>query len=98
MPMYVVLGRLTEQGAKNIKDWPTWGRENRAHAERLGIKVHGAYVTQGQYDFVIVAEAPDEQTMLAQAFSVASRGNSRTETLLAIPLDEIQQQVIQKLG
>jgi uncharacterized protein with GYD domain len=62
-----------------------------ARGDRLGIKIHGWYLTQGRYDIVVLAEAPDAETMLAQAAGVAGTGNTRTETLRAYTLDEAEQ-------
>jgi uncharacterized protein with GYD domain len=61
------------------------------------VKVHGWYLTQGRYDIVVVAEAPDAETMLAQAAGVAGTGNTRTETLRAFTLDQAEQ-VIKKVS
>jgi uncharacterized protein with GYD domain len=97
MPTYIVLGKLTEQGAKNVRDLPQRVRENMTMAEQRGIKIHGWYLTLGQYDYVVVAEAPDDQAQAAQALAVASRGLATTETLRAFTLEEAEQ-IIQKLG
>jgi len=42
----------------------------------------------GQYDVVIVAEAPDDETITKVALSIGSRGAIRTETLRAYKEDE----------
>ena len=47
-------------------------------------------------DVVVISEAPDAETMLAQAAGVAGTGNTRTETLRAFTLDEVDQ-ALQKL-
>jgi uncharacterized protein with GYD domain len=91
MAMFIVLGKLTDQGARNIQDLRKSVEENMARGERLGVKVHGWYLTQGRYDLVVLAEAPDAETMLAQAAGVAGTGNTRTETLRAFTLDEVEQ-------
>jgi uncharacterized protein with GYD domain len=97
MAMFVVLGKFTDEGAKNTKDLRQGVEENMARGEQLGVKIHGWYLTQGRYDIVVVAEAPDAETMLAQAAGVAGTGNTRTETLRAFTLDEANQ-VFKKLG
>jgi uncharacterized protein with GYD domain len=97
MAMFVVLGKLTDQGAKNIQTLRKTVDENMARGQHLGIKIHGWYLTQGRYDIVVVAEAPDEETMLANAAGVAGTGNTRTETLRAFTLDEADQ-VIKRVG
>ena len=97
MAMFVVLGKFTDQGAKNIQNLRKGVEENMARGDRLGIKIHGWYLTQGRYDIVVLAEAPDAETMLAQAAGVAGTGNTRTETLRAYTLDEVDQ-VLKKGG
>jgi uncharacterized protein with GYD domain len=97
MAMFVVLSTFTDQGAKNIQNLRKGVEENMARGERLGVKVHGWYLTQGRYDLVVVAEASDAETMLAQAAGVAGTGNTRTETLRAYTLDEVEQ-VLKKGG
>jgi uncharacterized protein with GYD domain len=96
MPMFVILAKFTDQGAKNIQTIRQTAKENMERGQRLGIKNHGWYLTQGEYDIVVIAEAPDAETMLAQAAGVAGTGNTRTETLRAFSLDEVDQ-ALQKL-
>ena len=43
----------------------------------------------GQYDFLNIIEAPDEQTMAKAAIMLAARGTMRTTTLPAIPVEEL---------
>ena len=97
MAMFVVLGKFTDQGAKNIQTLRKGVEENMARGDRLGIKIHGWYLTQGRYDIVVLAEAPDAETMLAQAAGVAGTGNTRIETLRAFTLDGVEQ-VLKKGG
>ena len=42
----------------------------------------------GQYDFVNVVEAPDEQTIARISLELSSRGTGSFETLTAIPVDD----------
>jgi uncharacterized protein with GYD domain len=94
--MYVVLGKLTEQGARNIRELPQRARDNIAMGEQRGMKIHGWYLTQGRYDVVVVVEAPSEQAIAAQALAVASRGGVMTETLRAYTIQEAEQ-IVQQL-
>jgi uncharacterized protein with GYD domain len=43
----------------------------------------------GQYDFLSVIEAPDEQAMANAAIMLAARGTMRTTTLPAIPVEDL---------
>jgi uncharacterized protein with GYD domain len=83
MPRYVVLYKMTDQGAKDIKTLPERVRAARAGAEQLGIKVLSWYLTEGQYDVVTTVETPDEETMVAGALAISRNGNFHTETLRA---------------
>jgi uncharacterized protein with GYD domain len=97
MAMFVVLGKFTTQGAKSLPDLRKFAEGNQERGSRLGAKVHGWYLTQGQYDFVVLAEAPDAETMLASSAGAGGTGNVHTETLRAFTLDEAEQ-VLKKLG
>jgi uncharacterized protein with GYD domain len=93
MATFVVLGKFTDQGAKSIQDLRKFVEGNMARGERLGVKIQGWYLTQGRYDIVVIAEAPDAETMLAQAAGVAGTGSLRTETLRAYTLDQAEQAI-----
>jgi uncharacterized protein with GYD domain len=97
MPMFITLGKLTDEGAKNIRSLPQGVKENMGRAERLGMKLHGWYLTQGRFDIVVIAEAPDAETVLAQTAAVMGMGNSRTETLRAFTLEEAER-ALEKVG
>lgn len=88
--MFIVLGHLTDSAVKDMNNFVTGVQQNVSKAESMGIKLHGWYMTQGQYDFVVVAEAPDDKTMLRQEFGVAGSGTARTETLRAFTIDEVR--------
>lgn len=88
MPMFILLGRFTDEGAKNVPGFLAGLDENRARGESLGLKLHGWYLTQGQYDFVVIAEGPDAESVLKQAVGVAGRGMSRSETMRAYTVEE----------
>jgi uncharacterized protein with GYD domain len=88
MPIYVTLIRYTEQGIKTFKDLPKRLEETRAAGEAAGAKLVAFYLTMGQYDAVVVSEAPDDETVATLALAAGGRGNVRTETLRAFTEDE----------
>lgn len=96
MHTYVVLYRFTEQGAKNVKSTVARVREAQGESEKRGFKIHGVYWTLGQYDMVVVIEAPDEQAMLAGLLNITGAGNMHSETMRAFTVTEIEQ-ALQKL-
>jgi uncharacterized protein with GYD domain len=88
MPIYVTLIRYTEQGIKTFKDLPKRLEETRTAGEAAGAKLVAFYLTMGQYDAVVVSEAPDDETVATLALAAGGRGNVRTETLRAFTEDE----------
>lgn len=97
MATYIILGKFTEEGVKDIRNLRQRVEENMQGGRQLGMNPKGWYLTMGRYDFAVVVEGPDDETMAAQVLGVASRGRSRTETLRAFSLDEVDA-IIQKLG
>lgn len=90
MATYIVLMNLTEKGIKGIKDAPAAVKATEAAVEAAGGKVLGFYVTMGQYDYVSIAEGPDDETAMVQLLALAAGGNVRTTTLKAFTLDEFK--------
>jgi uncharacterized protein with GYD domain len=88
MPMYVTLIKYTEQGVKTFKDLPRRLEETRTAGEAAGAKLVAFYLTMGQYDAVVVSEAPNDETVATLALAAGGRGNVRTETLRAFTEDE----------
>lgn len=97
MPTYAVLGKLTDDGVKDIRNIRQRMERNRASGEKRGIKLIGWYLAQGSYDILVIVEAPDDITMSAQTLIVAGFGASRSETLRLFPLEEADK-IIEKMG
>jgi uncharacterized protein with GYD domain len=88
MPTYVMLTTLTPDGVQTIKNNPGRIKEVNREVEQLGATVKAQWATLGQFDFVNVIEAPDEQTITRVSLELGSRGTGRYETLTAIPIDD----------
>ena len=80
MPTYVMLTKLTAEGVRTLKN---------KEVEQIGAKVQAQYATLGQYDFVTIVEAPDEKTMAKVSVELGSRGTMTSQTLTAMPADEL---------
>ena len=48
----------------------------------------GAYYTFGEYDVVIIIEAPNDKVVMSLMLDVGSYGNVRTKTLKAFTAEE----------
>jgi uncharacterized protein with GYD domain len=83
MALYVTLYNFTDQGVRGIKDSPARLKAGIDTAAKAGMKVLGAYYTQGPYDLVIVSEATNEDAATAFALGTAALGNVRSVTMRA---------------
>ena len=93
MPTFVVLAQFTDQGLRTIREFPQRAKENLERAQAGGISIKGAYLTEGEYDQVLIFEAPDEQLGVAAIVALIGQGNVRTRTLRAYTLEEFAQAV-----
>ncbi len=83
MPHYVYLMKLTEQGAKAIKEAPARLEASFKAAEAMGGKVGAVFVVMGEYDYAAFGEAPSDEVAATFALALASQGNVKTTTLRA---------------
>ena len=88
MPNYVILMKLTDQGAKTIKDGPGRIEAGIKAFEKMGGKMIGFYAVMGEYDYVAVAEAPSDEAATTFSLALGSLGNVRTTSLRAFTKEE----------
>jgi uncharacterized protein with GYD domain len=88
MPTYITLYKLTQKGIENIKESPSRLDAARQAAKAMGVEGKAFYLTMGQYDFVVIREVPDDETVAKLALAHGSRGFVRTETLRAFTEEE----------
>jgi uncharacterized protein with GYD domain len=89
MPTFVMLTNLTSEGVQTLKNNPTRVQEVNKEVEQLGVKVKEQWAVLGQYDFITIVEAPDTQTMAKVSVELGSRGTMSSQTLAAIPAEEL---------
>lgn len=89
MPTYLMLTNLTAEGLRTLKNNPARVTEVNQEVEQMGGKVVTQYATLGDYDFVTVIEAPDEQTMAKISVELGSRGTMSSQTLTAMPVADL---------
>jgi uncharacterized protein with GYD domain len=89
MPTYVMLTNLTAEGIRTLKNNPNRVSEVNKEVEAIGVKVVAQYATLGPYDFVTIVEAPDDKTMAKVSVELGSRGTMSSQTLAAMPAEEL---------
>lgn len=89
MANYVVLMKLTTEGAKNLKDAPKRMAKATEVLAAEGAKITAGYATLGQYDYVFLIEGPENFTKVAKcSAAVAMMGANSVETMPALPVTD----------
>ncbi len=90
MSIFVMLTKLTDEGAKTLKQNPARIKEvDKEVLDKFGVKIIAQYAVMGPYDFVNILEAPDNNTIVKMAIELSSRGTIRTLTMPAIEIDQL---------
>ena len=78
----------TEQGISKIKESSDRYNSFKASLEKAGGKLIGGYYTFGEYDVIIIIEAPNDEVVMSLVLKVGSAGNVRTKTLKAFNAEQ----------
>jgi uncharacterized protein with GYD domain len=88
MALYVMMTNLTDEGRKTVKTNPQRIKEVNKEVEAMGVKIIAQYVVLGQYDFINILDAPNNEVIAKVATELGSRGTLQTSTLAALTLDD----------
>jgi len=88
MSKYVVLSKLDEGGVERIKNDPSILTDVQEEVEALGGEVIDQYALLGSFDFMIIVEAQDNETVARMSVELGTRLNAQSESLPAIPMEE----------
>lgn len=87
MATYIMLSTLTDEGRKTIKDRPARILEVNREIEMLGARVVEQWALLGNYDFLNIVEAPDNETIARVSVMLGSRGTVQFLTMPALPVE-----------
>lgn len=90
MPIYITQGRYTRDAIKGMLIKP----EDRAEAvsrllSKVGGRLVGYYLTFGEYDFLLIADAPDN-TQMAAALLAAGSGAGVADLKTTVAMTSIE--------
>ena len=97
MPTYLTLLKWTSQGLQNVKQSPSRLDAARNAFKAAGIQMKDFYMVTGQYDMVVIAEAPDDVSLAKAMLTLGSQGSLTSETCRAFTEAEYRQ-IISGLG
>jgi len=84
----VLLLKLTDQGAKDIKAAPQRIEQAIKGFEKMGGKVLGFYVITGEYDYIAIGEMPSDEVCLTFVAGLTAQGNVKVTTCRAYTQQE----------
>lgn len=88
MPIYIALTNLSAEGRKAIAKDPARIKANNHEIEAMGVKVIAQYAVLGQWDFINIFEAPDDDAIFKVAALETGKGVASVQTLVAKTADE----------
>jgi len=92
MPIFITRGNYTRDAISGMIAKP----EDRTEAvsqllASVGGKLHGLYMTFGEYDFLLIGEAPSEHDVLAALLVAAGSGGvTNLNTTLAVRTSDVK--------
>lgn len=89
MATFIALLNFTDQGIRSVKDTTKRADAVAKAAKKFGAKLTQIYWTVGNYDLVVIIDAPDEASATAFMLSIGAAGNVRTQTLRAFTKSEM---------
>lgn len=89
MATFITTIKFTQQGVKGIDDSTKRAAAFKAAAKKLGVKVTDIYWTLGEYDGLLVLDAPDDETTMTALLHLGAAGNVHTTTVRAFTASEM---------
>jgi len=96
MATFITTISFTEDGIESIGETTKRAAAFKAAAKKMGVKVVGQYWTLGDFDGLLIFEAPDDVTATATILHLGSLDNVHTSTVRAFNASEMEA-VLEKL-
>ena len=86
---YVIISNLTDEGARTLKKNAGRIKEVNKELKDMGVNVTDQYAVLGNFDFISIVEAENDDSVMKAVIEIASRGSIKTATYKVIPIDEL---------
>jgi uncharacterized protein with GYD domain len=91
MATYLTTIKFTQHGIQDIGQTTKRAAGFKAAAKKLGVKVDDIYWTMGDYDGLLIFDAPDDETATAAVLHLAATGSVHTSTVRAFKAADMDQ-------
>lgn len=89
MATFITRLKFTDQGERKILKTTKRAASFKATAKKMGVKVVEQYWTLGEFDGLLIYEAPDDETATALMLHLGSLDNVHTSTVRAFVASEM---------
>jgi uncharacterized protein with GYD domain len=89
MPTYISFVKWTEQGIRNAKDSPKRIEAFETAVKAAGGRLKDIYLVTGEFDLLVITEAPNDEAVARLSLATAMQGNVRTMTSRAFTREEL---------
>ena len=96
MATFITTITFTQQGIEGVAESTKRAAALKASAKKMGVKITDIYWTLGDYDGVLIFEAPDDETAAAMLLHLGATGNVQTTTVRAFNAAEMDK-IVAKL-
>ena len=83
MPTFIAKLSWTDQGIRSVKDTPKRVQAARETAKKFGVEIKHIFLTSGEFDVLVISEAPHYDNVAKYVMSAGMQGNVRTRTVRA---------------
>ncbi len=97
MATYIMLVNWTDQGVRTIRNSAKRWDAAKKMLQDMGGKVRDFYMTMGEYDLILLYEAPDDAIAARFTLMLGQLGNVRTKTLKTFP-EQAYREIVSSLG
>ena len=97
MPTYVMLANWTDQGARQVRESPRRLDSAKRSLAEMGGEFKALWMTMGDYDLILIYDAPDDAVAARFTLMLGQMGAVRTRTLKAFP-EAAYREIIASLG
>ena len=91
MPNYIQLLTLTTEGRARVLKNPSSMLQEQNAIKVSGVQVLGQYAVLGEFDFVNIVEAPDNDAVARFSIELGVRVDAHITTLPAIPVGLLEE-------
>ncbi len=90
MATYLIMGKFTDQGIKNIKKTIDRSEKFEETAKEFGVQIREIMWVMGDFDVFAIAEGKDDQSVCALLLKTGAWGNVHSTTFRAFPKSEME--------